>query len=264
MPGVWRLRLPLPWPGVPHCNAWALAAGDGVVLVDTGMHEPGSMAHLERALEQVGLRVEHVRLVVVHARARRPLRPGGDDRRSAPAARCGCTPPRAPARAPRGPRAALARRLEVAPPERRARGAAAALGRAARASRRPARRLRSWPTASSSPASRSRPTSATWQVIETPGHAPSHVCLHQPDRRLLISGDHLLGRVSLYFDLGYTPDPVGRVPALAGPRRRRSTPGWRWPATAARSPTSPATSPPTASSSPSGWTRCSPRCATAR
>jgi glyoxylase-like metal-dependent hydrolase (beta-lactamase superfamily II) len=47
------------------------------------------------------------------------------------------------------------------------------------------------------------------QVIETPGHAPSHICLYQPERRLLISGDHLLGRVSLYFDVGYTPDPVG-------------------------------------------------------
>jgi glyoxylase-like metal-dependent hydrolase (beta-lactamase superfamily II) len=48
-----------------------------------------------------------------------------------------------------------------------------------------------------------------WHVIETPGHAPSHICLYQPERRLLISGDHLLGRVSLYFDAGYTPDPVG-------------------------------------------------------
>jgi hypothetical protein len=64
LPGVWRLRLPLPYPGVPHCNAWAVAAGDGIVLFDTGMHEPGSMAHLERAMEQVNLRVEHVRLVV--------------------------------------------------------------------------------------------------------------------------------------------------------------------------------------------------------
>src|SRR5687768_8633184 len=64
LPGVWRLRLPLPWPGVPHCNAWALAAGRGIVLVDTGVHEPGSLAHLERALDQAGLRLEHVRLVV--------------------------------------------------------------------------------------------------------------------------------------------------------------------------------------------------------
>jgi glyoxylase-like metal-dependent hydrolase (beta-lactamase superfamily II) len=49
----------------------------------------------------------------------------------------------------------------------------------------------------------------SWTVHETPGHAPSHVCLFQPERRLLISGDHLLGRISLFFDYGYSPDPVG-------------------------------------------------------
>ena len=70
VPGVYRLRLPLPWPGVPHCNAWAVAAGDGVVLFDTGMHEPGSFAHLERAMAQVNLRVENIKLVVcTHAHA---------------------------------------------------------------------------------------------------------------------------------------------------------------------------------------------------
>jgi glyoxylase-like metal-dependent hydrolase (beta-lactamase superfamily II) len=47
-----------------------------------------------------------------------------------------------------------------------------------------------------------------WAVYETPGHAPSHVCLFQPERRLLISGDHLLGRTSLYYDYGWSPDPV--------------------------------------------------------
>jgi glyoxylase-like metal-dependent hydrolase (beta-lactamase superfamily II) len=49
----------------------------------------------------------------------------------------------------------------------------------------------------------------TWTVVETPGHAPSHVCLHQPERRLLVSGDHLLGRTALFFDYGHTPDPFG-------------------------------------------------------
>jgi glyoxylase-like metal-dependent hydrolase (beta-lactamase superfamily II) len=49
----------------------------------------------------------------------------------------------------------------------------------------------------------------TWGVYETPGHAPSHVCLYQEERRILISGDHLLGRVSLYYDYGYSPDPAG-------------------------------------------------------
>jgi glyoxylase-like metal-dependent hydrolase (beta-lactamase superfamily II) len=48
-----------------------------------------------------------------------------------------------------------------------------------------------------------------FRVYETPGHAPSEICLYQPQQRLLISGDHLLGRISLYFDYGWTPDPVG-------------------------------------------------------
>ena len=46
LPGVWRLRLPLPWPAVPHVNAYAISAGSGVVLFDTGIYEPGSLAQL--------------------------------------------------------------------------------------------------------------------------------------------------------------------------------------------------------------------------
>ena len=64
LPGVWRLRLPLDLPGVPHCNAWAVSAGDGVVLFDCGLHEEGSLEQLVRALAQVGLTLEDVRLLV--------------------------------------------------------------------------------------------------------------------------------------------------------------------------------------------------------
>ena len=64
LPGIYRLRLPLPWPGVPHCNAWAVTSGDGFVLFDTGMHQPDSLANLERALQMCGLRLEDTRLIV--------------------------------------------------------------------------------------------------------------------------------------------------------------------------------------------------------
>jgi len=63
--GLWRLRLPImAWPGVPHVNAFAIAAGSGVVLVDTGLAEPGGLQRLEQALDQAGLKLEHVRLLV--------------------------------------------------------------------------------------------------------------------------------------------------------------------------------------------------------
>jgi glyoxylase-like metal-dependent hydrolase (beta-lactamase superfamily II) len=208
LPGVWRLRLPLPWPGVPHCNAWALAAGDGVVLVDCGLHEEGSREQLERALAQVGLRLSDVRLLVcTHAHS---------DHYGQAAdviAASGCELWMHPhhehmTAAAEDPGEALARRVEVA-----------------RMSGVPLAPLAEWAQAARSrgfgiagivapdrdlvPGVEVRTDLGTWTVHETPGHAPSHVCLHQREHRILISGDHLLGRVSLYFDFGWTPDPIG-------------------------------------------------------
>jgi glyoxylase-like metal-dependent hydrolase (beta-lactamase superfamily II) len=208
LPGLWRLRLPLPFPGVPHCNAWAIAAGSGVVLVDTGMHEPGSMAQLERAMEQVNLRVEHVRLVVItHAHT-------DHWGQAAPIAeQVGCEvwmhPRYEHGAAPASdPELALERRLEI--------------GRQSGVPESVLRRYVSERRQGSSGIARVvapdrelvegvevETDLGAWRVYETPGHAPSHVCLYQPERRLLISGDHVLGRISLYYDFGWTPDPVG-------------------------------------------------------
>jgi glyoxylase-like metal-dependent hydrolase (beta-lactamase superfamily II) len=208
LPGVWRLRLPLPFPGVPHCNAWAVASGHGIVLFDCGMHEAGSLAHLERAMDQVNLRLEHVRLLVcTHAHI------DHYGQAATIVERTGCELWMHPnhehaTRAAEDPEAVLQQRIEIA-----------------RSAGVPAEPLAEWesqrregPTGIAGPIEPSRPLLpgvevrsdlGAWLVIETPGHAPSHVCLFQPERRLLISGDHLLGRISLYYDYGYSPDPVG-------------------------------------------------------
>jgi len=208
LPGLWRLRLPLPWPGVPHVNAFAIAAMDGVVLVDTGLHEPGAMLQLERALDQAGLRLEHVRLLVcTHAHSDHyglaaPIMEGS-----------GCDLWMHPnhehmTKAARDPDLAFERRVEVA----RQSGVPAAL----LAEYESARRGRGFgiaeivmPGRELVPGVEVETDLGMWQVHETPGHAPSHVVLHQPERGLLLSGDHLLGRVSLYYDYGYSPDPAG-------------------------------------------------------
>jgi glyoxylase-like metal-dependent hydrolase (beta-lactamase superfamily II) len=208
MPGLFRLRLPLPWPGVPHCNAWAVTSGDGFVLFDTGMHQPDSISHLERALEMCNLRLEDARLVVcTHAHT--------DHCGQAPTVveRAGCEVWMHPNhehlnRMIEDPDAVFARRLEVArqsgvPEEPLRRYAAERTNRGSGIAGpiEPNRSLLAGVTIGSD--------LGEWVAYETPGHAPSHVCLFQPERRLLISGDHLLGRISLYFDYGYSPDPVG-------------------------------------------------------
>jgi glyoxylase-like metal-dependent hydrolase (beta-lactamase superfamily II) len=207
LPGLWRLRLPLPWPGVPHCNAWAIAAGAGVVLIDTGMHEPGSLAQLERAMDQVNLRLEHVQLLAcTHAHSDHwgqaaPIRD-----------RAGCEfwmHPRYRAAGDAGSNRArvLARRLEIA---RQCGVPEATLDDYAE-------QIKDMPSGIAEaiepdrdlvPGVEIETDLGVWTVHETPGHAPNHVCLYQAERRLLISGDHLLGRISLFFEHGNSPDPV--------------------------------------------------------
>jgi glyoxylase-like metal-dependent hydrolase (beta-lactamase superfamily II) len=205
--GVWRLRLPLPWPGVPHVNAFAIEAAEGIVLVDTGIHEPGSMEELLRALRQAGWRFEDIVLVVcTHAHS-------DHYGLAAPIVEAtGCELWMHPrhehmTRAVADPEQSIARRIEVA-----------------RQSGVPLEPLREWaerrrsdppsiagvvlPDRELLPGVEIETKLGSWSVHETPGHAPSHVSLFQPERRLLISGDHLLGRVSLYFDFGWTPDPT--------------------------------------------------------
>jgi len=209
LPGVWRLRLALPWPGVPHGNAWAVAADGGIVLFDTGIGGKGRLRQLDIALSQVGFGLEDVRLLVCthshtdHYGLAAPI-----------VETAGCELWMHPAWEhvrihADDPAAALENRIEVA----RQSGVPAAALERYRESRKddddngidaivePDRDLL--------PGVEVETDLGTWQVHETPGHAPSHVVLHQPERKLMISGDHLLGRTVLFFDHGHTPDPIG-------------------------------------------------------
>lgn len=205
--GLWRLRLPLPWPGVPHCNAWAIAADDGIVLVDCGMHEEGSMEQLERAMAMVGLSLDQVALLVcTHAHSDHY----GQAATIVDATGCELWmhPDHEHGTRAANTEEALERRLEIGRmsgvPEFVLRRYAEMTRAQAPGIARPIK-----PDLALVTGIQVETRLGTWHVIETPGHAPSHVCLYQPERRILISGDHLLGRVSLYFDYGWTPDPVG-------------------------------------------------------
>jgi len=204
--GIWRLRLPTPWPGVPHSNAWALQRGAGLVLVDTGIGGEGRLRMLDLALGEAGFGVEDIELVVcTHAHS---------DHHGLALSICEETgselwlhPQWAHFNAEADESVALERRLEVG----RMCGVPAGTLAAYRQSfadklaavvdgiRAPDRELVAGVEIETDVGS--------WAVVETPGHAPSHVVFHQPDRRLMITGDHLLGRVHLFFDHGHTADP---------------------------------------------------------
>jgi glyoxylase-like metal-dependent hydrolase (beta-lactamase superfamily II) len=206
--GVWRLRLPLPWPGVPHGNAWAVATDGGIVMFDTGIGGKGRLRQLDLALAQVGFGVEDVRLVVcTHSHTDHYGLAGAITERA------GCELWMHPRwehvrLLADDPDAALEARIEVA---RQSGVPAKALERYREARNDSETGIDSLkePDRDLVPGVEVETDLGAWQVVETPGHAPSHVVLHQPERRLLISGDHLLGRTVLFFDYGHSPDPVG-------------------------------------------------------
>lgn len=209
LPGVWRLRLPCPWPGVPHVNAWALERPDGVVLIDTGVAGDDGLHQLELALGQAKMKLRDVRLLVcTHAHTDHYGLAGPI------VDAAGCELWMHPAwghiRAiAEDPDKAFERRIEVA---RQSGVPAAALERYQESRKEdetplvarvvgPDRELVEGVSVATD--------LGFLNVYETPGHAPSHVVLHEPESGVLFSGDHLLGRVSLFFDHGHTKDPVG-------------------------------------------------------
>jgi len=52
--------------------------------------------------------------------------------------------------------------------------------------------------------------SYTFQCVETPGHSMGHMCLYEPKRKLLISGDHILFDITPHIGLSLGLDnPLG-------------------------------------------------------
>lgn len=187
-PGVGRITVPLPFPVPSHIHCYVLL--DDGVLVDAGMR--GSMDALRAGLDHFGVAVECV--VLTH---------GHPDHWALAGAVC----ERALAH-PRG-----FHEFRVHP------NLSASLGRSL-----PGRavtsaemaELMAW-TALTEPPPMIEPIIGgamigEWEVVDTPGHAPGHICLFRRRDGVLIAGDQLLAKVlpSLYV-CDQAPDPVGDV-----------------------------------------------------
>jgi glyoxylase-like metal-dependent hydrolase (beta-lactamase superfamily II) len=209
LPGLWQLRLPTPWNGLPATNAFVLEREDGgVTLVDCGGGgHPSTWEALVRAIGNAGFALDDVRLLVathyhsdhVGEAARIKVTTGCPVAGSASTLHC-FEAWSAPEKV-REDRIELARR-DGAPEElwpafgtieEELTGFAGPV--------EPDIVLIDGSTVSS--------TLGEWTVVMTPGHSPSHLCLYQAEHGLLLAGDLIAPAFVPYFDMGYTPDPAG-------------------------------------------------------
>lgn len=212
--GVFRLVLPLPFPGLDRVNAYLLAGEDGGILVDCGIWDPSPARHhghadLVAALAVCDFEVAEIKTLVVththvdhygmagrlveqtgcslwmHRFAERDLRIYED-----------------PESVTESVRALLVHHGVKDDELHELTG------------------FEDWRSYVSSPIAATRELQGgetfswggrEWTIVHTPGHARSHVCLWEPDERILISGDTLLGAITPHIDFRGDEDgnPLG-------------------------------------------------------
>ena len=215
-PGVVRFQLPIQMPGLRHVNSYALLDDRGAAIVDPGMPGPSTWRALRRHLHRLGVPLRHVHTVVVtHShpdhfgtagrlakeagaelvtqRAFRTFRPGGTRPDQPDGAAPGATGnPFAsvpwggpPPRPPRG-RMLLFRVLRMA-----------------------GQFLVPQPTVRLDDGDTIKLAGREWTALHTPGHTVDHLCLHDPDEGLFLSGDHVLPTITPHVaGIGTGPDPL--------------------------------------------------------
>ena len=213
-PGIFRLVLPLPFPGLKRVNAYLLRDGDAYVLVDCGIFDPGNdrengWLDLQEAVRACGAEPERIdRLVVTHPHidhyglAGEVVERAGSDLVMHELADDELDLYREPD--------ATAERLREMYRDHGVDESDLDELTAYEDWRPFVARVVS-PSVPMQDEQEISIGERTWSAIHTPGHSRSHVCLWSSADRVLISGDQLLPTITPHIDFrrGASADPLG-------------------------------------------------------
>lgn len=238
-PNVLRMQLPISMPGLGHVNMYGLVDDRGVAIVDPGLPGPASWKAITERLRDAGLKVADVHSVIItHSHpdhfggvSRLVEEAGGADVITHSAFRSWWTPHS------HEDAAEQAEIHDVHPddlPEPRERSATPWGGGPTPWGtksnfRPPLRRRLQYRLMGSSLARRGMqrfgpPTPTTrlksgdvielagreWFAVHTPGHTLDHLCLHDPEGGVVLSGDHVLPTITPHISgMNSGRDPLG-------------------------------------------------------
>ena len=207
VPGVLRMQLPVPFAGLGHVNCYALPDERGVALVDPGMPGNRTWEAIGQRLKQAGFAVKDVHTVVVtHGH---PDHFGQVPRFEDAAV---VTHASFPAwqnflarTTPWGSETKwqASMTLRTAPKWVRWASKVAGPKLLGRVMKVPE------PTRPTPDGEQITLGNRAWTAVHTPGHTGDHICLHDPERGVLLTGDHVLPSITPHISgLGIEADPV--------------------------------------------------------
>jgi glyoxylase-like metal-dependent hydrolase (beta-lactamase superfamily II) len=213
-PGVFRLVLPLPFPGLRHVNAYLLSGDERDTLVDCGIHDLSperdhGWDDLIEALDTAGSSLERLeRLVITHPHidhygmAARIFETTGCELWMHEEANKELDAYRSPEEGTERVKEMLADHgvskedIDELAAYEDWRGFITGIVE---------------PTHPLKGGEKFDVGDRTWEMVHTPGHSPSHICVWTGGDRILVSGDHLLPTITPHIDFrrGESPDPLG-------------------------------------------------------
>jgi glyoxylase-like metal-dependent hydrolase (beta-lactamase superfamily II) len=198
--GVYQIKLPLPGPGLDHINVYLLEGTEGNLLVDTGWNTPEAFTALKQELLTNGFQLKDITYVAITH-----LHPD----------HCGLA---GRIKEISGAKIAMSeidaamldqRYVNVSPlldattqfleADGTPKAELAQLSKASMPALdfvvpvKPDVILNSESTIEMDP--------FEFQIIMTPGHSPGHICLYEPNKKYLFSGDHILPDISPHVGL---------------------------------------------------------------